>query len=228
MTGVAYGYRGHYLYGPLGNPIEPVSFSTKTGIQIRGILDPNIPPYNKDAEDLVDEEEVAHLLNAGHHFLAEKKEENAQQEVQSASASTSTLPRSPFPGSVDLRRELAHRQMASTLRLSPLFEGSTSESEARDTAGIASTVGTAGTAGSLPEDWMDKEEMASFVKTISPACTIHGEGCEGEVAETNITERARQGTGFRDLYPSVEGENGEKMVDWKKLYDEEKDRHSSR
>jgi hypothetical protein len=36
-----------------------------------------------------------------------------------------------------------------------------------------------------------------------------------------MTQRARNGAGFKDLFPTVECEGGRVMVDWKKLMNEE-------
>jgi hypothetical protein len=55
-------------------------------------------------------------------------------------------------------------------------------------------------------------------------CVLHGEKCDG-VTTTGLrtTERARQGMGFRDLYPVVEGE-GAGMIDWARVLREVKEK----
>lgn len=61
-VGLAYYYRGHYLYAfPAGNLIEPVPFSTRTGITIRGILSASAPVYEAGREGLVSEAGVRAL-----------------------------------------------------------------------------------------------------------------------------------------------------------------------
>jgi len=53
-------------------------------------------------------------------------------------------------------------------------------------------------------------------------CPIHSESCNGQdVVHTYITERARNGAGFKDLFPTIECEDGRVMVDWARMKDEE-------
>jgi len=53
-------------------------------------------------------------------------------------------------------------------------------------------------------------------------CPIHSESCNGQdVVHTYITERARNGAGFKDLFPTIECEDGRVMVDWASMKDEE-------
>jgi hypothetical protein len=60
---------------------------------------------------------------------------------------------------------------------------------------------------------------------VAPRCPLHGDACDGvTVTETWVTQRAKEGTGFKDLYPVVEGAGGRVMVDWMKLFDEEQAR----
>jgi hypothetical protein len=64
-TGVAYHYRGHYVYAsPAGNPIEPVPFSTKKGINIIGTVRYLAPRYDPNAPELVPEESIGALSKA--------------------------------------------------------------------------------------------------------------------------------------------------------------------
>jgi hypothetical protein len=57
---------------------------------------------------------------------------------------------------------------------------------------------------------------------FTPRCPIHSESCNGQdVVHEHITQRARNGAGFKDLFPTVTCEDGRVMVDWAKLRDEE-------
>lgn len=61
-VGVAYWYRGHYIYAfPNGNIIQPVSFSTSHCIMINGIIQVQAPKYNPQAAGSVLETSVAAL-----------------------------------------------------------------------------------------------------------------------------------------------------------------------
>ncbi|KAJ4350526.1 uncharacterized protein N0V89_009147 [Didymosphaeria variabile] len=44
-TGVAYWYRGHYIYSTAGIPVEPVPFATKKGVHIVGTTIETAPPF---------------------------------------------------------------------------------------------------------------------------------------------------------------------------------------
>jgi len=73
--GVAYWYRGHYLYGRLGNPVEPVPFTTKGPIQVRGILT-DAPEYNANDSSLRSEKDVLALYKAQVHEWNNKVKTN--------------------------------------------------------------------------------------------------------------------------------------------------------
>lgn len=61
-TGLAYYYRGHYLYAaPAGILIEPIPFSTRKGIAIRGVLHSEAPVYDAGAQGLRAEAETRAL-----------------------------------------------------------------------------------------------------------------------------------------------------------------------
>jgi hypothetical protein len=61
-TGLAYYYRGHYMYAyPAGNLVEPIPYSTRKGIMIQGILDAGTPVYDASAEGLREEKEIRAL-----------------------------------------------------------------------------------------------------------------------------------------------------------------------
>jgi hypothetical protein len=62
-----------------------------------------------------------------------------------------------------------------------------------------------------------------LVSARTPKCALHGEECDGvTVTETWKTQRARETTGFKDLYPVVSGAGDRVMVDWMKLLAEER------
>lgn len=61
---VAYWHRGHYIYGPARNPIEPLQFSTKKELMIIGTTADTAPIYTLDGRDLVLESDVGALRKA--------------------------------------------------------------------------------------------------------------------------------------------------------------------
>lgn len=81
-TGVAYHYRGHYVYAtPAGNPIEPIPYSTRKGISIVGIALDQAPPYDPQAVELVPEASVSALERARvREQEAQKEREDAKKE----------------------------------------------------------------------------------------------------------------------------------------------------
>lgn len=86
-TGVAYHYRGHFIYAyPAGNPIEPVPFSTKKGINIIGTTQESAPLYIANAPGLRDESEIRALDSSirWHEWEREIVEEEARREVREA------------------------------------------------------------------------------------------------------------------------------------------------
>jgi hypothetical protein len=61
-TGLAYYYRGHYLYSfPGGALIEPIPYSTKKGIMVHGMVSPSAPTYDGSSARLVPEESIRAL-----------------------------------------------------------------------------------------------------------------------------------------------------------------------
>ncbi|KAL1799735.1 hypothetical protein ACET3X_000077 [Alternaria dauci] len=61
--------------------------------------------------------------------------------------------------------------------------------------------------------------------TFTARCPLHSESCNGQdVVHEHMTQRARNGAGFKDLFPTIECEDGRVMVDWKKLMNEEMER----
>jgi hypothetical protein len=58
--------------------------------------------------------------------------------------------------------------------------------------------------------------------TFVARCPLHSESCNGQdVVHEHMTQRASNGAGFKDLFPTIECEGGKVMVDWKKLMNEE-------
>jgi hypothetical protein len=60
-TGIAYWYRGHYLYGAVGNPIEPQLFATKGRLMLSGIRSESVPVYDPRDGSLVPEHTIKAL-----------------------------------------------------------------------------------------------------------------------------------------------------------------------
>ncbi|KAH7088400.1 hypothetical protein FB567DRAFT_548445 [Paraphoma chrysanthemicola] len=84
-TGVAYHYRGHYVYAyPNGNPIEPVPFQTKKGINIIGTVQDNVPLYAPNDPSLVPEASLAALKKSCQHVWDAQKEEEEQRKMETS------------------------------------------------------------------------------------------------------------------------------------------------
>jgi hypothetical protein len=67
-----------------------------------------------------------------------------------------------------------------------------------------------------------KEGNRAVTGARLPKCALHGEECDGvSVAETWKTQHANETTGFKELYPVVEGAGDRIMVDWHQLLREE-------
>ena len=84
-TGVAYHYRGHFIYAfPASNPIEPVPFSTKKGINIVGVVKDQAPIYNHTDPDLILEQDIAALQKSCVHEweFQQAQEEFKKQETK--------------------------------------------------------------------------------------------------------------------------------------------------
>ncbi|KAF3036107.1 hypothetical protein E8E11_003707 [Didymella keratinophila] len=90
-TGLAYYYRGHYIYAyPAGNLIEPIPYSTRKGIMIQGVLDAGAPMCSAGAAGLLGEEEVR-ALSASVENEGRKKtygEEGSAEEAVRADSGT--------------------------------------------------------------------------------------------------------------------------------------------
>lgn len=64
-TGVAYHYRGHFIYAcSAGNPIVPVAYSTSKSIVIAGVVWDHAPVYDPQAIGLVEEGSISVLRKA--------------------------------------------------------------------------------------------------------------------------------------------------------------------
>ncbi|KAH7077847.1 hypothetical protein BKA63DRAFT_369742, partial [Paraphoma chrysanthemicola] len=84
-TGVAYHYRGHYVYAyPNGNPIEPVPYQTKKGINIIGTVQDNAPLYAPNDPSLVPEARIAALKKSCQHVWDDQQEEEEQRKMETA------------------------------------------------------------------------------------------------------------------------------------------------
>jgi hypothetical protein len=111
-TGVAYHYRGHYVYSyPQGMPIDPVPFQTKQGINIRANPLRSAPPYDSNAPGLVSESSINALNKTWGAMWEEQKsgEEMRKKEVAEAiedeeghlgSKALSELPAMPYATSL--------------------------------------------------------------------------------------------------------------------------------
>lgn len=74
-TGVAYFYRGHYLYGAIGNPTTPVTFASKKEIMVVSTTTDTAPEYNQRAPGLQAEHTIAALHKSMvHEWEARPKE----------------------------------------------------------------------------------------------------------------------------------------------------------
>jgi hypothetical protein len=86
-TGVAYHYRGHYVYSyPGGMPIDPVPFQTKQGINIRANPLHSAPPYDSNAPGLVLESSIDALNKTWGAMWEEQKVEEEMRKKEVAEA----------------------------------------------------------------------------------------------------------------------------------------------
>jgi len=68
----------------------------------------------------------------------------------------------------------------------------------------------------------EKPDADTSSTTFTPRCPIHSDSCDGKsVSEPYVTQRAREGCGFKDLVPTIDCVDGRVMVDWRRLRDEE-------
>jgi hypothetical protein len=86
-TGVAYHYRGHYVYSyPQGMPIDPVPFQTKQGINIRANPLHSALPYDPNAPGLVSESSINALNKTWGAMWKEQKSEEEMRKKEVAEA----------------------------------------------------------------------------------------------------------------------------------------------
>jgi hypothetical protein len=91
-TGVAYWYRGHYLYGIYGNPLEPVSFATKE-IHILGTTMDSAPPFDRHEPWLQEEGEIAALRKSMVHEWQKMMMDGVAEPSAEIFAGQLTMPR---------------------------------------------------------------------------------------------------------------------------------------
>jgi hypothetical protein len=85
--GVAYHYRGHYVYSyPLGTPIDPVPFQTKQGINVKENALGSAPPYDPHATGLVRESSLNALNLTWRQMWSEQKEAEEERKKEVALA----------------------------------------------------------------------------------------------------------------------------------------------
>lgn len=87
QTGVAYWYRGHYIYSKAGIPVEPIPFATKKGIHIVGTTVETAPPLRTGyGHEERDESEVAALYRSMLHTWEEQEKEKEKDSAIEARA----------------------------------------------------------------------------------------------------------------------------------------------
>jgi hypothetical protein len=79
-TGIAYFYRGHDLYGPMRNPLMPVSFPTKSEVLVVGLTYDCAPHYNPANPTLRDERQVCALGRSKFHEWENRSKETAPED----------------------------------------------------------------------------------------------------------------------------------------------------
>ncbi|KAF2727430.1 hypothetical protein EJ04DRAFT_557404 [Polyplosphaeria fusca] len=85
-VGIAYYFRGHYVYSLLGCPIEPTTFCSDHGKpHISGVLQPTAPDFDPASPTLVEESKIAALAKTMHNistygcgFLTEDPEDDEE------------------------------------------------------------------------------------------------------------------------------------------------------
>lgn len=127
-VGVAYYYRGHFIYAPSRNPIEPVPFSTRTGIQIVGTRAELAPRYEADGKSLVSELTISALNKSCHRIWHAQKEEEQQKQQNEDTAKNSDK---EIIKQIDLVPSEADLPMWT--EISPIVRPSSKQSETRAT-----------------------------------------------------------------------------------------------
>ncbi|RMZ71706.1 hypothetical protein GMOD_00006849 [Pyrenophora seminiperda CCB06] len=99
-TGMAYHYRGHYLYCfPSGNPVQPVDQTVKQGRRLIGIARDLAPPYDSYDPKLIQEHEIAALERAQEHFQLVQTEPEVLEKAQDHFQCVQTEPEPPVEAS---------------------------------------------------------------------------------------------------------------------------------
>lgn len=104
-TGLAYYYRGHYIYAyPAGTLIEPVPYSTRRGIVIQGIVSESAPVYDAKAVGLVEEGDIRALAASVENERREREVQGDETQVEEDDVvaadeitNSSTSSRTPSP-----------------------------------------------------------------------------------------------------------------------------------
>jgi hypothetical protein len=92
-TGVAYHYRGHYVYSyPAGTPILPVPFSTSGGIHVAGTVRECAPEYDPAGPGLVPEASIAALKRSCEIVWNAQQEQEKQPAEQVEVTPTARVP----------------------------------------------------------------------------------------------------------------------------------------
>lgn len=81
-TGIAYWYRGHYIYSKAGVPVEPIPFATKKGSHIVGTTVDTAPPFRLgSAPGVRFEAEVAALHRSKVHTWEDQERERKKEDA---------------------------------------------------------------------------------------------------------------------------------------------------
>ncbi|CAN9172280.1 unnamed protein product [Alternaria alternata] len=192
-TGVAYHYRGHFIYAfPASNPIEPVPFSTKKGINIVGVVKDQAPIYNHTDPDLILEQDIAALQKSCVHewefqqaqeelkkqetrkvLEAEETGEHKKIETETVASSTkdfdaATTPKAsaqePLPTSTSRLNQLLAEE-GFRRSMSPLADGT--EDHLRGSGHREGRDGDLAANLGVSQGWMDPDDISAFVETVS-------------------------------------------------------------
>ena len=105
LVGIAYWYRGHYIYGPAFNPIQPITFANKKEIMIAGTTAETAPPYAQFDKDRVSEVTIAALEKAMHAEWMRQLEEKRSADMD-LHIEMNRMGREETGGIVDGEREM--------------------------------------------------------------------------------------------------------------------------
>ncbi|KAF9740049.1 hypothetical protein PMIN01_02684 [Paraphaeosphaeria minitans] len=178
-TGIAYWYRGHYVYSRAGVPIEPIQFATKKGIHVVGTTVDSAPPFQPiGMPGIRHEPEVAALHRTKVHTWAELEKNTKQHsETGAFEGQTGDIPgltrpdRGANPAQSELLNPDAVNSYLSDLNKTrnqelsqpvprtasgiSLAELNTTlpQSRSRPHSRVPSGVSPAGPSGTLPQSW---------------------------------------------------------------------------